>query len=122
LRISWGCKCKTTGGTAAQCNSEDKYDCSEAEGEKYYLAMLYTWWETGMWAIGGTGFGVALFLIAIPAFAASVSSGSGTVVAFSLCSGLFWGPYMFIGACFMTVAAAFRCMLVSFFPRCATGV
>jgi len=69
--------------------------------------MLYEMWDTGMWILGGVGAGVAVIFIAIPAFAAAMS-GSGSVMAFSLCSGLFCGPYLFIGACFATVASAWR--------------
>jgi len=103
LKINWGCVCK--GGSP--CTSPSDFDCSKASGTTYYLAMLYEMWDTGMWILGGVGAGVAVILIAIPAFAAAMS-GSGSVVAFSVCSGLFCGPYLFIGACFATVASAWR--------------
>jgi len=105
LKIFWGCQC-TTGQT---CTLASHFDCSNAAGTTYYLAMLYEWWADGMWTLGALGCGIALFFITIPAFMAGMQTySSSSVVAFSVCSGLWCGPYIFIGACFSTVAAAWR--------------
>lgn len=58
-----------------------------------------------MWIIGGVGLGICFLFIAVPAFIGSVK-GSGAVVAFSACCGLFFAPFLFIGACFLVVGAA----------------
>ena len=104
LKRAWGCACSQVQST---CNKPEDFDCSEAPGESYYLAMLYEWWDTGMWFIGGLGLGVCILFVAIPAFMGSVQ-GSSAVVAFSVCSGIFCVPFLFMGACFMVVAAAWQ--------------
>ena len=104
MKISWGCECDSKTTT---CSKPADFDCSKAPGKTYYLAMLYEWWDTGMWALGGAGLGICILLVAVPAFIGAVSD-SSAVVAFSVCSGLWCAPFLFVGACFATVAAAFR--------------
>ena len=104
LKMSWGCACDSA---SSSCNKPEDFDCSDAPGDTYYLAMLFEWWDTGMWIIGGLGLGVCILFVAIPAFMGSVK-GSSAVVGFSVCCGIFCAPFLFMGACFMTVAAAWK--------------
>eukprot|EP00802_Teleaulax_amphioxeia_P008117 Tamp_08125.p1 GENE.Tamp_08125~~Tamp_08125.p1 ORF type:complete len:619 (+),score=31.91 Tamp_08125:192-1859(+) len=104
LKMSWGCACDSA---SSSCIDPEDFDCSDAPGDTYYLAMLFEWWDTGMWIIGGLGLGVCILFVAIPAFMGSVK-GSSAVVGFSVCCGIFCAPFLFMGACFMTVAAAWK--------------
>jgi hypothetical protein len=123
LKIAWGCSCTPSATTT--CNKPDHFSCKNANWNYYYLAQLYEWWDEGMWIIGAVGLAVSILFIAIPAFMGAVK-GASAVVAYSVCCGIFFLPFLFIGACFLVVGGAFfeRCAIyarldvTSLFPLC----